>query len=627
MAETFKYVDSRGKSFEAPDTAANRKAVVDQGYSVDDSILRSIGEVARGVEESIPGVAKLNPATWLPQLALKGVASAAGAKPSDELGPAPTLAGKLIYVDSRGQTHDAPDTEANREAILGQGYALADDKQKLQHLALSDPRFQGARGEVQTFAANSQNEYLFGLPAMAADAKALPQGTFSPALQDKATRQALDAANPESAALGSTAGVIASMLTPGLKMGGATARAEGLGARAAVTLGAKEGGLIASVAGGAARGATLAAPNAAGKLVFEGDAAGAGETLLAGAGVGALFGGGSVAARRAVNGSKAAAALASEAAGKTAGAAGLTAEELASKGVGKAAELAGSAVGGLTHGFAGYAAGKAAGKAAGVVAEKIFSDPRVQAVALKAARAAGRALDGIPSALARMGDGAVKLSEVESFGSMGRLTGDASASRQAQFEAVRDRLAELQGDPERRARDVGRFASAFDVLEQAAVTSMNAQANAALDHLARHVPKDPSPPKLFGPPSPWKPSDAQLSSFERRVQVVNDPFSVVRELQSCTLTKEHVETLDAVFPAIAKEMRKRVTAAAAAPSPPKLSALGRAQVELLLGGKAGDASGYQVVYSTQAAKGQPKGSASVRLPGSEPTGAQKLAMR
>lgn len=629
--------DPAGGSFSADDTTVNRQLAAERGYTIDESLVHTIGEVARGVNESLPGWL---PTTIIPKAIAGAAADAAGSKPTAELEAEATKArgGKVTFRTTDGDTFSADDTKANRELAKQRGYTPAD----------YNPGVDGVRGATKAFAGNAQNEYLFGLPAMAVDAGVLPAGAL-PAIGSKAERDTLNEAHPVAAGLGGTAGVIAGMLTPGLGLGGAAVKAD---AYAVGKLGVEATSVAGRVVGSAARGATYAAPRAAGELVFEGDPLGAGETLLAGAGVGALFGGGSAVGKRVVRGAgKAADVAASKAEVALEARAGRLAAEAESpvertlvdkakgytvdKGISKGIPMLGGAAGGLVGGPVGAAVGYGAGKvvAGGInAARKLADHPEHVVKAIGYGRSAagfvGKHLDSIEGALNKLGDGIARSTSVESFNSMARFVGmSEDESKHKQYEAVRDKLADYTSNPQKRAEKLGQLASEFEGLHPEAVQGMTARYDNAIGYLHGVMPKDPTTPELFTP-STWKPSDNQLREYERRMQVAMDPFSVVRELQAGTLTKEHVEALDTVYPSIAGELRKRVLMTAAKPNAPKLSGRhAKTQLALLMGTPAKATSSYQSFYTqAQAAEGSGGGGGRpMKLPAAELTGAQKLA--
>lgn len=77
----------------------------------------------------------------------------------------------------------------------------------------------------------------------------------------------------------------------------------------------------------------------------------------------------------------------------------------------------------------------------------------------------------------------------------------------------------------------------------------------ATQFLYDKMPKDSSAGQdLF--PKDFKPSSLEMAKFQRYVQAVENPYSVVQELKAGTLTHEHVEALQAVYPAIYNEVRQ-----------------------------------------------------------------------
>lgn len=81
----------------------------------------------------------------------------------------------------------------------------------------------------------------------------------------------------------------------------------------------------------------------------------------------------------------------------------------------------------------------------------------------------------------------------------------------------------------------------------------------ALQFLQSKIPKRPYE-ALFpsGKEKPYEPSSMELAKFERYLQIVDNPMSALEELQSGTLTREHVEALQKVYPALYSHMQQQV---------------------------------------------------------------------
>lgn len=93
----------------------------------------------------------------------------------------------------------------------------------------------------------------------------------------------------------------------------------------------------------------------------------------------------------------------------------------------------------------------------------------------------------------------------------------------------------------------------------AVTAQMGAQAYAAIEFLKTKMPKDPNtqfsllPEKVtFTIPA------SQRSKFERYVEAINDPSSLVKRMSEGTLTQEHVEALQAVYPSLYTDIQRTV---------------------------------------------------------------------
>lgn len=628
MADKFSYVDSSGQKYEAKDTPANRLAVVKQGYKVDESILRTVGEVARGAEAAYPDWTMAIPTTWVPRLLLKGVGAATGAPADEDLpkykGPEP---GKLVYLDSEGAQHEAKDTPGNRSKLTEQGYKIP-TAEELR--VINDPAYSGVRGAVKTYVANTQNEYLFGLPAMAADRGLLPEGTFSPALQDKNLRLALEKENPTAEKLGMVAGTVANLLTPGLNLGGeaglaakAGARATNVAARLGVTGESALGRVVLGAAEHAGRGAAYATPRAAGALVINEDPKAAGEILLAGVGIGALLGGGGqVGKMAAIRGSQAATSAAEKFVERAGGVEAANAkvreavvDTVADKIVGTGLKMTGVVKGGPV----GYVAGEAANRVIGPVVkrglERAYDDPRVQKMITTLASSIGRGIQTLPEVLPKIGAEAAGPVESTSINAVGRLLGksdDPKTSPQERYAKAAGEISKLATDPQHLSTRIGVLTAGLEGMDPRAVQSFSTQMTNAVDYIFSTLPRTPGTDtsQPFAPKLPWEADSAEMAKLNRRLDAAIDPIGTVRkELLRGTLTKEHVEALDKLYPKLTEEMRSQILQKATQKDAPELTRAQRMQLAVFLGGnlerstEPAKVQAYQGVYAQRAEGG------------------------
>jgi hypothetical protein len=57
---------------------------------------------------------------------------------------------------------------------------------------------------------------------------------------------------------------------------------------------------------------------------------------------------------------------------------------------------------------------------------------------------------------------------------------------------------------------------------------------------------------------PYEPSSMELAKFENYIQVVDNPLSVLGDLEAGTLTQAHVEALRSVYPRLYSEIKQAI---------------------------------------------------------------------
>jgi hypothetical protein len=72
----------------------------------------------------------------------------------------------------------------------------------------------------------------------------------------------------------------------------------------------------------------------------------------------------------------------------------------------------------------------------------------------------------------------------------------------------------------------------------------------AVSFLESKAPKNPFEGSMFQSKVKWKPSDAELSKFNRYLKAVDDPFSILTDLEQGVLTGEAVEAVKTIYPDI-----------------------------------------------------------------------------
>lgn len=182
-----------------------------------------------------------------------------------------------------------------------------------------------------------------------------------------------------------------------------------------------------------------------------------------------------------------------------------------------------------------------------------------------------------------------KAAKPAKIGSLGILVRSELASRPNEekpkkrlqaYRNVQQNLVELAADP---LKLEDRIAKSTSVLAQGAPATARGMGDTmrrAVRFLTDKMPKDARDSAYSQFEPEYEPSTIELATFERYMQVVEQPLSVLRELESGSLTRDHVEALKAVFPNLYNEIR--ITALNEARNNPKLTYSKRIQLGILL---------------------------------------------
>lgn len=133
------------------------------------------------------------------------------------------------------------------------------------------------------------------------------------------------------------------------------------------------------------------------------------------------------------------------------------------------------------------------------------------------------------------------------------------SDNQEAFTNIRDKVKELQANPEQFTSNIAK--SLYSVSRAAPQTAayMNDHAARALTFIEKKLPKDLT--EMLGPKfmqEEFMPSTMEIAEFERYMQVIDNPLSVLEELEDGTLTQEHVEALKEVYPNLYARIRAGV---------------------------------------------------------------------
>jgi hypothetical protein len=238
----------------------------------------------------------------------------------------------------------------------------------------------------------------------------------------------------------------------------------------------------------------------------------------------------------------------------------------------------------------------------------------------------------IPQALAGMSSGkTVERSKTIGASVLGKFLGINANEKLDDNKALlvlADRLTELVNVPQR-ATELAH--EAVDPIvgdtPDIAVTATTKLIGSA-QYLDQVRPKPPAPASPFEPPAQWTPNAAQMADFRTRVKTVLDPYSAIDALTNGSLTKAHVETLQAVAPRLYGEMVKRISEFAMSGKAQPMPYAERLRLSLLTGApldrSLAQIAGYQQVFAQQAAAAKKPG-AVPQLPAPEVSAVERIS--
>lgn len=208
-------------------------------------------------------------------------------------------------------------------------------------------------------------------------------------------------------------------------------------------------------------------------------------------------------------------------------------------------------VGGLIGGAAGAATGMAADRF-GTGWVKSWLDGLF--LAEKAVNNATSKLDSIPNVISR------KLPAEPgtlSTGSLTQILGPKhKMSEEESFDKIQDHLNKFQTNPQYAQATVKKFANP---IIQGGAPQIGMQFSMAMhrghNYLYNALPKNVNIQSPFSPPIKAKPSGADMSSFLRKADIVNNPFNAVHYAVNGTLAPEHIDAIKTVYPNIYKYMQ------------------------------------------------------------------------
>lgn len=172
-------------------------------------------------------------------------------------------------------------------------------------------------------------------------------------------------------------------------------------------------------------------------------------------------------------------------------------------------------------------------------------------------------------------------------------------NKQELFNKVSDKLISFASGDDQHTDRLTNVASTLSMGAPNVASAYTDKATNAYNYLYKHLPKKGGPDYPLMPKA-FKPSDKEIASFNKRLEVATNPFSAFDHLQNRTLSKEHVETLQALYPKTYSRMVDRINDYAYGTKAAPTSRYNQDGLSMFMGqdltGKRGRTGQYQKLY-------------------------------
>jgi hypothetical protein len=247
---------------------------------------------------------------------------------------------------------------------------------------------------------------------------------------------------------------------------------------------------------------------------------------------------------------------------------------------------AGAALGGAPGAVVGAGLGASLDMYSGHVLKTVLKNStKVKGIltAESAMSKAGREVSKIDVFLNDLASGKNSFPQTATVAGALRMSGDRK-SKAVQLEKLSDTLSDLSTNTESLTGKINLLTG--ELAQEGAPNVASATANniaTAVYYLQNAIPKPVSPNSVFALKTNYIPTDAELSAFEQKLEVVQDPFSALGHFANGTLTSNHTDALNKVYPKLVKSILGKVNKIGSEKEVKPLSYKNRIKLSMLLG--------------------------------------------
>lgn len=137
-------------------------------------------------------------------------------------------------------------------------------------------------------------------------------------------------------------------------------------------------------------------------------------------------------------------------------------------------------------------------------------------------------------------------------------SGDMPKTKKEAYQKRKEELDELVANPTLLVDLMGQNMQNMQLYAPKMAAHATQQLTKAVNFLHSKLPKDEIDNTLLPNKQKYEPSDEEVASFERYVEAVEDPLSVLDKAQNGTLTEEYIEAIQTVYPQIYQQIQTQI---------------------------------------------------------------------
>lgn len=159
---------------------------------------------------------------------------------------------------------------------------------------------------------------------------------------------------------------------------------------------------------------------------------------------------------------------------------------------------------------------------------------------------------------------------------------EAPKSRKEAFRNLSENIGKLTTDPEYMINKLAMATSTLSPSAPETSQQLHDKIVTAVQFLSSKLPRSMNSGSDMLFKQDYEPSSLELAKFEKHLQVIEAPLSVLEDLQHNTLSRDHVEAIKAVYPQLYGQIQQAVIEQVATPKGQELSYNKRLQLGILL---------------------------------------------